>query len=158
MARPHPKLLMPVGKFPAACRERVFQFSPLIPRCLRRGSLFGSLSTALELVDVEPPVGLRQEGLAVLTEKQRGPVEVSEPVRGPHDTLRLFTVNESEGVCQFVNSHLGGALIQGIRGRSSPILLPSKPVKGDYRCPTSQLGFTKDVGEDRNEEVNVHYP
>jgi len=120
--------------------------------------LIGSLSIAVELGNVEPPIGLSQEGFAVFTEKQWRAIEVSEPIRGPHDTLRLFTVNESEGVCQFVNSHLGGALIQGIRGHPSPILLPSKPVKGDYRCPTSQLGFTKDVGKDRNEEVNVHDP
>ena len=67
-------------------------------------------------------------------------------------------MNERKGVRQFVNSHLGGALIQGIRGDSSPILVLLKPVKGDYRRSPSQLGFTKDVGEDRNEEVNAHHP
>jgi hypothetical protein len=40
---PLEEALMPAGKFPAACREKVLQFWPLIPRCLRRGSLLAFL-------------------------------------------------------------------------------------------------------------------
>jgi len=109
-------------------------------------------------VNVKPPVGLSKESLAILTEEQWRAIQVSEPVGGSHDAFRLLTVSERKCVRQFVHSHLGGALIQGIQGHSSPILLLSKPVEGDYRCPTSQLGLTEDMGKDRNEEINVHYP
>jgi len=118
----------------------------------------GSPSTALQLLNLEPPVGLTQESLTVLTKKQRRAIQVPDPVRRSHDAVGLFAVNESEGVCQFVNSHLGGTLIEGIQRHLSPILSLPKAVKGDYRRPTSQLGLTEDVGEHGNEEVHVHHP
>jgi hypothetical protein len=117
----------------------------------------GLPSTALELVDVEPPIGLGQEGLAVLTEKERGTVEVAEAVRGTHDTLRLFTVNESEGVCQFVNSHLGDTFVKGIEAHTSAALSLAKAIERNHRRPSPELGLAKDVGEHGNEQVHVHH-
>jgi hypothetical protein len=117
-----------------------------------------SLFSALRLLNLEPPVGLSQESLTILTKKQRRTIQVPDPVRRSHDAVRLFAVNESEGVCQFVNSHLGGTLIEGIRGHQSSLLSLPKAEEGDYRRPTSQLGLTEDVGEHGNEEIHVHHP
>jgi hypothetical protein len=92
--------------------------------------LVGSLSTAVEVGNVEPPIGFGEESLAVVTEEQRGPVELLEPVRGAHDTLRpLIAVNEGEGMSQFVNGHLGGAFIQDVERRLSAIFSDAKAVK-----------------------------
>jgi hypothetical protein len=66
-------------------------------------------------------------------------------------------MNESEGVCQFVNSHLGDPFVEGIEADPSPALSLPKAIERNHRRPSSQLGLAKDVGEHGNEQVHIHH-
>ena len=94
-----------------------------------------------------------QQLSAPFTKRKPFRIYIGDIVGYGHHTLPERTMDEPEGVAEFMFYLLDQPPLQDglIRGQAIKLLL--QPGKGDDPHVPIQLGLTKDKGQDRNEEV-----
>ena len=98
----------------------------------------------------EVPAGAAKEGELA--------IGASEADRILHDTIRIHTVSQTEGVPEFVNRLLFQAVEdRWATGGGPALLIAMEAITRDHRALTLELGLAKHMGKDWVKEIRIGY-